>query len=77
MAVLYIAGGLLIILINIKMIPEVIADIFAGAFNIQAVGGGMAGTAMMLAMKKGVARGLYSNEAGEGSGPVIHSSAKG
>ncbi len=76
MAVLYIAGGLLIILINIKMVPEVIADIFAGAFNIQAVGGGMAGTAMMLAMKKGVARGLYSNEAGEGSGPVIHSSAK-
>ena len=75
MAVLYVVGGLVIILANITHIPAVFAEIFTGAFSLRAVGGGAAGTVMMMAMKKGVARGLYSNEAGEGSAPVIHSSA--
>lgn len=49
-------------------------DIFLGAFGLRAVSGGVAGS-MIIAMQKGVARGLYSNEAGEGSAPVIHSAA--
>ena len=71
MATLYIASGLLIILINIKQLPGVFADIFAGAFGLRAVSGGVLGS-MIIAMQKGIARGLYSNEAGEGSAPVLH-----
>lgn len=74
MACIYVVGGLLIILANISRVPGVIADIFAGAFGLRAMAGGAAGS-MVIAMQKGVARGLYSNEAGEGSAPVIHSAA--
>ena len=76
MATLYIASGLLIILINIKQLPGVFADIFAGAFGLRAVSGGVLGS-MIIAMQKGIARGLYSNEAGEGSAPVLPSAADG
>lgn len=76
MAVIYVVGGLLIVLFNIAKVPGVFAEIFTSAFSTRAVGGGAAGTVMMLAMQKGVARGLYSNEAGEGSAPVIHSAAQ-
>lgn len=75
MALLYVVGGLLIILANLPRVPGVIADIFAGAFGMRAAAGGALGS-MMIAMQKGIARGLYSNEAGEGSAPVIHSAAK-
>lgn len=74
MATIYVVGGLVIILANITKIPGVIADIFAGAFGLRAMAGGAAGS-MIIAMQRGVARGLYSNEAGEGSAPVIHSAA--
>ncbi|MEG1345985.1 MAG: alanine/glycine:cation symporter family protein, partial [Acidaminococcaceae bacterium] len=74
MAVIYVIGGILIILINITKIPQVMLDIFYGAFGLRAMAGGAAGS-MIIAMQRGVARGLYSNEAGEGSAPVIHSSA--
>lgn len=74
MAMLYIISGLLIIVINIKRLPGVFVDIFAGAFGLRAVGGGMLGS-MIISMQKGIARGLYSNEAGEGSAPVLHSAA--
>lgn len=76
MAALYVAGGLVVILLNITKVPGVFVEIFTGAFSLKALGGGAAGTVMMMSMKKGVARGLYSNEAGEGSAPVIHSAAK-
>ncbi len=75
MAVLYAAGGVLILLANITRIPGVIRDIFAGAFGLRAAAGGALGS-MAAAMEKGIARGLYSNEAGEGSAPVIHSAAQ-
>ncbi|MGI5987207.1 MAG: alanine/glycine:cation symporter family protein [Dysosmobacter sp.] len=75
MAGMYVISGLFIILINIRAVPGVFADIFAGAFGLRAVGGGMLGS-MLIAMQKGVARGLYSNEAGEGSAPVLHSAAE-
>lgn len=74
MATIYVVGGLVIILANITKVPGVIADIFAGAFGLRAMAGGAAGS-MIIAMQRGVARGLYSNEAGEGSAPVIHSAA--
>ena len=74
MATIYVVGGLVIILANITKVPGVIADIFAGAFGLRAMAGGAAGS-MIIAMQRGVARGLYSNEAGEGAAPVIHSAA--
>lgn len=75
MAVLYVAGGLVIILANLTKVPSVIGEIFAGAFGLRPIAGGAAGS-MIIAMQRGVARGLYSNEAGEGSAPVIHSAAQ-
>lgn len=74
MACLYVFSGLLIILLNITKVPQVLADIFCEAFGLRAMAGGAMGS-MIVAMQKGIARGLYSNEAGEGSAPVIHSSA--
>ena len=74
MASIYVVGGLIIILANITHVPAVLASIIRGAFGLDAVVGGAAGS-MIIAMQKGVARGLYSNEAGEGSAPVIHSAA--
>lgn len=74
MACVYVLGGIIIILANITKVPQIFRDIFYGAFGLRAVAGGMAGS-MIIAMQRGVARGLYSNEAGEGSAPVIHSSA--
>ncbi len=74
MASIYVIGGLIIILINITKIPAVFAEILESAFGLRAVAGGALGS-MMIAMEKGVARGLYSNEAGEGSAPVLHSAA--
>lgn len=74
MATIYVLGGLVIILFNITKVPQVLADIFYGAFGLRAVAGGAMGS-MIIAMQRGIARGLYSNEAGEGSAPVIHSAA--
>ena len=74
MATIYVIGGLLIILANITNIPGVLVSIIRGAFGLDAVAGGAIGS-MIIAMQRGVAHGLYSNEAGEGSAPVIHSAA--
>jgi len=74
MAFVYVVGGLFIIAVNITKVPGVISEIFAGAFGLRPMAGGAVGS-MLIAMQRGVARGLYSNEAGEGSAPVIHSSA--
>lgn len=76
MAVLYIFGGLLVILLNINALPGVVASIFKGAFSVKAGVGAAAGLTMKQAMRYGVARGLYSNEAGEGSAAVLHASAQ-
>ena len=76
MAVLYIFGGLLVILLNINALPGVVVSIFKGAFSVKAGVGVAAGLTMKQAMRYGVARGLYSNEAGEGSAAVLHASAQ-
>lgn len=76
MAVLYIIGSLIVISYNYKNIPYAFASIFVGAFKPSAVSGGAVGATIKLALTKGVARGLFSNEAGMGSTPHAHAVAK-
>ena len=76
MAGLYLAGGLVVICVNITAVPQMLQSIFEGAFKLQAGVGAVAGITMREAMRYGIARGLYSNEAGEGSAAVFHSSAE-
>jgi len=73
MALLYVSGGVIVIAVNFVKLPEVMTSILRGAFSIQAGIGGALGYSMKEAMRYGIARGLYSNEAGEGSAAVIHS----
>ena len=74
MAVFYIVLGLGVIVINYKYIPTAIASIFEGAFSPAGVTGGVVGS-MFLAVQKGIARGIFSNEAGLGTGSMAHASA--
>jgi len=76
MAVLYIIGALIIIIINFRNLPKAFYEIFVGAFNPKAVAGGIIGVSIQKAMRYGVARGLFSNEAGMGSTPHAHALAK-
>ena len=77
MASLYIAGGLVVVLAHIGQVPAMFAEIFRSAFSVQAGVGAAAGiTTMREAMRYGVARGLYSNEAGEGSAAVLHAAVQ-
>lgn len=76
MALLYILGALIIILCNIRNLPGAVHDIFVGAFAPQAVTGGIMGIGVREALRFGVARGLFSNEAGMGSTPHAHAIAK-
>ncbi|BBC71872.1 amino acid transporter [Altererythrobacter sp. B11] len=76
MAGAYIAMAVVAILLNIQDIPETFSRIFAGAFNAQSASGGFVGAAMIMAVRAGVARGLFSNEAGQGSTPIAHAVAQ-
>lgn len=76
MIVAYAGCCLTIIFCHITEIPEAIVSIVKGAFNTRAAVGGAAGTIMMNAMKSGVARGIFSNEAGLGSAPIAAAAAK-
>lgn len=78
MAVFYIIAGLVVIVINIQNVPAGMAMIFKMAFSFDAVGGGLCGAitaAMMNAMRYGVARGVFSNEAGMGSAAITAAAA--
>jgi len=75
MAVFYLAGGLVIVLMRAGELPHALQLVFEGAFSGTAAVGGFAGSTIMLAMRYGVARGLFSNEAGLGSAPMVHSAA--
>lgn len=75
MAVIYVVCGIAIILCNITKIPDAVYQIVYGAFNPQAITGGVVGT-MFIAMQKGVARGIFSNEAGLGSAPIAAAAAR-
>ena len=76
MAVIYIVGGLIVLICRIKFIPETFVLIFKYAFNPTAVVGGGLGYAIKQAISQGVKRGLFSNEAGMGSTPHAHAQAK-
>ncbi len=72
MAVIYIIAALVVVFGNIGQIGNVLGDIFKGAFQPAAVCGGAAGVAIMTTIQKGIARGVFSNEAGLGSAPIAH-----
>ena len=74
MALLYIVLGLGIVVININRVPGVLGDIVKGAFTPRAVTGGIVGS-MLIAMRRGISRGIFSNEAGLGSAPMAHAAA--
>ncbi|MGB3166877.1 MAG: alanine/glycine:cation symporter family protein [Alteraurantiacibacter sp.] len=76
MAASYIVMALIALILNFGDLGETFALIFNGAFNPQAATGGFAGAAIMLAIRAGVARGLFSNEAGQGSTPIAHAVAQ-
>ncbi|MBQ6944280.1 MAG: alanine:cation symporter family protein [Ruminococcus sp.] len=75
MVVIYVSCCLLIIFSNLSAVPDAVAEIFKGAFGARAVAGGALG-AMIVAMQKGIARGIFSNEAGLGSAPIAAAAAK-
>lgn len=78
MAVFYVVAGLIVIICNISALPAGVAMIFKMAFSVKAVGGGLCGTvtaALMNAMRYGVARGVFSNEAGMGSAAITAAAA--
>ena len=75
MSVIYLVFCVSLILLNITHVPEAIVVIVKGAFNPQSVTGGIVGT-MFIAMQKGVARGIFSNEAGLGSAPIAAAAAQ-
>ena len=76
MAIAYVLAGLVVILMNIGDVPGAIALIVKSAFNPVAATGGFAGAAVWAAIRFGVARGVFSNEAGLGSAPIAHAAAK-
>lgn len=75
MAVLYVAFALLILITNASQIPAAIATIVKSAFTGSALAGGVMGS-MVVAMQKGIARGIFSNEAGLGSAPIAAAAAQ-
>ena len=75
MAIIYFVFALTLVVCNITKIPEAVVIIVKAAFNPQAVAGGITGS-MLVAMQKGVARGIFSNEAGLGSAPIAAAAAQ-
>ncbi|MCC8169072.1 MAG: alanine:cation symporter family protein, partial [Oscillospiraceae bacterium] len=75
MAILYVLFTVMLLICNITEIPAAVSEIIRGAFGIRPIAGGALGT-MMIAMQKGVARGIFSNEAGLGSAPIAAAAAR-
>ncbi len=76
MALFYLGGGLVILVRYATEIPAALGLVFDGAFTGTAATGGFAGSTIMMALRYGVARGLFSNEAGLGSAPMVHAAAQ-
>ena len=76
MAVIYFGGALVVVLENYQNIIPSFNSIFSQVFSGSAAAGGFLGASFAMSLKLGVARGLYSNEAGQGSSPIAHASAK-
>ena len=75
MAILYIVGALVIFFANIGQVGAVFSAIFKGAFGLRAVGGGIVGSGVKMALTWGMKRGVFSNEAGLGSSVMVHSNS--
>ena len=76
MALMYLGGGLAILVMYAARIPDALGLVFEGAFSGTAATGGFAGSTIMMALRYGIARGLFSNEAGLGSAPIVHAAAQ-
>ena len=75
MAIVYIIGALVVCILNIDQFGSVFSAIFKGAFALKAVGGGIVGSGVKMAITWGMKRGVFSNEAGLGSSVMVHSSS--
>ena len=77
MAIFYIVAGIAIIVLRISDVPAALASIFTHAFSLEPreIGGGVTGYTIMISMQQGVARGVFSNEAGLGSAPMAHAAS--
>lgn len=76
MAVVYIIGCVAILILNYQFVGEAVELIITSAFSPAAVGGGLTGGGIMIAMRYGISRGLFSNESGLGSAPIVSAAAK-
>lgn len=76
MAFLYVAGCIIILCINADVLWQAVCTIVRGAFSVKAFAGGLTGTGIMAAARYGIARGLFSNESGMGSAPIVASAAQ-
>ncbi|MDF2180502.1 sodium:alanine symporter family protein [Neptuniibacter sp. CAU 1671] len=76
MAISYLLAGLVVLILNVDAIPAALAMIFTDAFTGTAAQGGFAGAAVWAAIRFGVARGVFSNEAGLGSAPIAHAASQ-
>ena len=72
MVIVYLLSAIIILVVNIERLPSALMSIFTCAFNPKAIGGGLAGNTIMNIMSRGIARGVFSNEAGLGSAPMAH-----
>ena len=72
MSIFYVLAGVTVVALKITEVPAAFATILKSAFSLEAVGGGIFGYAIMVAMRQGFARGVFSNEAGMGSAPMAH-----
>ncbi len=76
MAVFYMVGGLVVVAANYRAVPGAFGEIFRQAFSLEAAAGGAGGYVIARAMKFGIARGVFTNEAGLGSSPIVHAAAE-
>ncbi len=76
MCLIYVVGALWVILSNVGLVPQVFGQIFAAAFTSTAAGGAFLGAGVWLAIEQGLRRGVFSNEAGLGSAPMAHATAR-
>lgn len=76
MCLIYLVGGIIVLCTNLSALPGTIGLIFKSAFNPEAAMGGIAGFGMIQVLKVGFARSVFSNEAGWGTAPMIHASAR-
>lgn len=76
MALVYIGGCVAILIMNAEELPAAVSTIVKGAFNFESMAGGFTGSALAAAMRYGIARGLFSNESGLGSAPIVAAAAQ-